>query len=192
MISETCRFQQICENILTASQDIISTADRDGFQAHLHHKLESFAPTLMLYGTHNSGKSTLINALFVKEDLAKIGGIPETSEVQAYEYQGYTIYADMAAVAINVLVSGYELYQAHKQHQDMVEAKRQRVLSIKNKSDEVAYQVRDNLLHHVGDISNSAFTIPMKHHHNQLQQLFQHQKNLIDRKQSLQLIVANL
>lgn len=46
----------------------------------------------MVYGTYNAGKSTLLNALFGIEEMAKTGDSPETAEVHKYNYNGYTIY----------------------------------------------------------------------------------------------------
>ena len=62
------------------------------FTSHVEEKLKNFKPTIMVYGTYNAGKSTLINALFGKEELAKTGDAPETSTISSYEYNGYTIY----------------------------------------------------------------------------------------------------
>ena len=45
----------------------------------------------MIYGTYNSGKSTLLNALFGKE-VADMGDMPTTKQIQEYAYDGFTIY----------------------------------------------------------------------------------------------------
>lgn len=57
----------------------------------LDEKLSDFKPTFMIYGTYNSGKSTLLNAIFGKE-LADMGDIPTTKEIHEYTYNGFTIY----------------------------------------------------------------------------------------------------
>ena len=64
----------------------------ESFNAHIEEKLQNFNPTIMIYGVYNAGKSTLINAIFGVEEMAKTGDAPETSEVKAYTYNGYTIY----------------------------------------------------------------------------------------------------
>jgi len=92
MVLKQSRYQEICADILKYSKGISSDEERCDFQEHLHQKVEDFTPTLMVYGTYNSGKSTLINAIFGVEEMAKTGDIPETSQVHAYDYHGYTIY----------------------------------------------------------------------------------------------------
>ncbi|WP_025270207.1 GTPase [Hippea sp. KM1] len=54
-------------------------------------KLEEFRPYLMVYGIYNSGKSTLINALFGR-DVAEVDDVPKTDKVQKYEINGVIIY----------------------------------------------------------------------------------------------------
>jgi len=92
MISDQPQYQKISNEILKRSKDIASDEELCSFRKHVQEKMENFAPTLMVYGTYNSGKSTLINALLGVEELAKTGDAPETSQVHAYEYQGYTMY----------------------------------------------------------------------------------------------------
>ncbi len=46
----------------------------------------------MVYGTYNAGKSTLLNALFGQDEMAKTGDAPETFKVTEYKYNGYTLY----------------------------------------------------------------------------------------------------
>ena len=62
------------------------------FNTHLENKLENFNPTIMVYGVYNAGKSTLLNAIFGQDEMAKTGDSPETAEINAYSYNGYTIY----------------------------------------------------------------------------------------------------
>ena len=83
---------EIVQDIVKYSKEQVSDTELKQFQIHIEEKLESFEPTLMVYGTYNSGKSTLLNAIFGKEEMAKTGDSPETAEVHSYNYNGYTIY----------------------------------------------------------------------------------------------------
>ena len=51
---------------------------------------ETDGPTVMLFGTYNAGKSTLINAL-IGEDCAAVSSQPETSVVASYTWNGFTL-----------------------------------------------------------------------------------------------------
>jgi len=85
-------YTKIVQDIVKYSKEQVSDTELKKFQIHIEEKLESFEPTLMVYGTYNSGKSTLLNALFGIEEMAKTGDSPETAEVHSYNYSGYTIY----------------------------------------------------------------------------------------------------
>jgi len=85
-------YKKIVQKIINNSNGLVSDNELNKFQKHIEDKLESFEPTLMVYGTYNAGKSTLLNALFGKEEMAKTGDSPETAEVHEYKYNGYTIY----------------------------------------------------------------------------------------------------
>ena len=61
------------------------------FNEKIDEKLSDFKPTFMIYGTYNSGKSTLLNALFGKE-VADMGDMPTTKQIHEYTYDGFTIY----------------------------------------------------------------------------------------------------
>ena len=61
------------------------------FNKKIDEKLSDFKPTFMIYGTYNSGKSTLLNALFGKE-VADMGDMPTTKQIHEYTYDGFTIY----------------------------------------------------------------------------------------------------
>lgn len=63
----------------------------DEILKNIEDKLSNFNPQIMLYGQFNSGKSTLLNALFGKE-LAKMADKPETAENKDYTYNNYTIW----------------------------------------------------------------------------------------------------
>lgn len=63
----------------------------DSINQTLDEKLANFNPTFMIYGTYNSGKSTLLNALFGKE-VAPMGDVPTTKEIHEHKFNGFTIY----------------------------------------------------------------------------------------------------
>ncbi len=85
-------YKEIVYNIIKNSKGLVSDRELYSFREHIEHKLKFFEPTLMIYGTYNSGKSTLLNALFGIEEMAKTGDSPETDRVHEYNYNGYTIY----------------------------------------------------------------------------------------------------
>jgi len=92
MIIQKEQYEDIKREVVKYSKEYQSTENTKEFTAHIEEKLNNFKPTIMVYGTYNAGKSTLINALFGQEELAKTGDAPETSTVSEYEYNGYTIY----------------------------------------------------------------------------------------------------
>lgn len=63
----------------------------DSINETLDEKLANFNPTFMIYGTYNSGKSTLLNALF-GEKVAPMGDKPTTKEIHEHKFNGFTIY----------------------------------------------------------------------------------------------------
>jgi len=85
-------YKKIVQDVIKYSKNQVSVNELNNFQIYIEDKLESFEPTLMVYGTYNAGKSTLLNALFGIEEMAKTGDSPETAEVHEYNYNGYTIY----------------------------------------------------------------------------------------------------
>lgn len=92
MLIEKGAYQELIEKVMSYSKEEVSSEEIESFEKHVETKLANFKPTLMVYGTYNAGKSTLLNALFGKKEMAKTGDSPETAEVHAYEYKGYTIY----------------------------------------------------------------------------------------------------
>lgn len=82
----------IKNNILEYGKELFAKEELESFSIHVQSKLDDFKPTMMIYGAYNAGKSTLLNALFGKEEYAKTGDAPETKEVHEYEYNGYTIF----------------------------------------------------------------------------------------------------
>lgn len=82
----------IKKNVLDISKKYTTPEEEKKFTTHIDSKIENFNPTIMVYGVYNAGKSTLLNALFGQREMAKTGDSPETAEVKAYDYNGYTIY----------------------------------------------------------------------------------------------------
>lgn len=59
-------------------------------EKHCEHIFAIGKPRIMLYGTYNSGKSTLLNALMGKE-IAPMGDVPTTYEKNSYTWKGYEL-----------------------------------------------------------------------------------------------------
>ena len=92
MIIDKNEYKNIVQDVIKYTKNEVSDDELKKFQTHIETKLENFKPTLMVYGTYNAGKSTLLNALFGIEEMAKTGDSPETAEVHEYNYNGFTIY----------------------------------------------------------------------------------------------------
>lgn len=92
MIIDKNEYKNIIVDVIKYSKKEVSQDELEKFKRHIEDKLEHFEPTLMVYGTYNAGKSTLLNALFGIDEMAKTGDAPETAEVHKYNYNGYTIY----------------------------------------------------------------------------------------------------
>ncbi len=92
MIIDKNDYLEVQKNIVSLSSDLMSKDELDDFNRHITEKLLNFKPTLMIYGTYNAGKSSLLNSLFGKDEIAKTGDAPETKEIHEYEYNGYTIF----------------------------------------------------------------------------------------------------
>ena len=80
------------DSVIIYSKEYVQKEDVEKFEVHIVDKIKNFNPTLMVYGVYNAGKSTLINAIYGKEEMAKTGDSPETSNIYDYNYNGYTIY----------------------------------------------------------------------------------------------------
>ncbi len=78
--------------IVACSKDLIQTDEINEFNKYVLEKLNNLEPSLMVYGTYNAGKSSLINAIFGEDEKAKTSDIPETDKVTGYTYKGFTIY----------------------------------------------------------------------------------------------------
>jgi len=98
-------------------KDVVSADELEGFNQHIDDKLADFNPTLMVYGTYNAGKSSLLNALFGQEEKARTGDSPETAEIHAHNYNGYTIYD---TPGINAPIEHEEVTTDHLKKTEMV------------------------------------------------------------------------
>ena len=92
MVVDKNEYIVIKNEVLKYGESLCTNEELDSFLKHTDSKLNDFRPTLMIYGAYNAGKSTLLNALFGKDEYAKTGDAPETKDVHEYEYNGYTIY----------------------------------------------------------------------------------------------------
>ena len=92
MSNETEQYKKIKTDIVNISKVYQDKNQVEKFSLHIEEKLNNFNPTIMVYGVYNAGKSTLLNAIFGKDEMAKTGDAPETYEVKAYDYNGYTIF----------------------------------------------------------------------------------------------------
>jgi len=92
MIVDKNEYLDIQKKVEKYSSELVTKEELDSFNQHIEAKLLNFKPTLMIYGTYNAGKSTLLNALYGQNELAKTGDAPETKEVHEYKYNGYTIF----------------------------------------------------------------------------------------------------
>jgi len=92
MSTELEQYKRIKIDIVNVSKAYQDGTKVEKFSSHIEHKLNHFKPTIMLYGVYNAGKSTLLNAIFGKDEMAITGDAPETAEVRPYNYNGYTIY----------------------------------------------------------------------------------------------------
>ena len=86
-------YNQVLEN-MRRSEPLIQRyrddGDRHRAKANIVHKVENRALHVVVYGAYNAGKSTLINALLGKER-ARVGDIPTTDRVDAYDWNGYRL-----------------------------------------------------------------------------------------------------
>ena len=92
MVVDKNSYAELQKEIVKYSDELVSRNELDSFTQHIEAKLIDFKPTLMIYGTYNAGKSTLLNALYGQEEMAKTGDAPETKEVHEYKYNGYAIF----------------------------------------------------------------------------------------------------
>ena len=92
MINYKTKYIDAKKEIESLAADIADENSMKNFSTTVEEKIKDFKPSLMLYGTYNSGKSTLLNAIYGAEEKAKTGDSPETFEITAYDWNGYTIY----------------------------------------------------------------------------------------------------
>jgi len=92
MNTEIENYTKLKKEIIEISKEYQTNTKVELFHSHIDEKLNNFNPTIMVYGVYNAGKSTLLNAIFGKDEMAKTGDAPQTAKVSAYTYNGYTIY----------------------------------------------------------------------------------------------------
>jgi small GTP-binding protein len=90
MINKKEQFKQIKDEVISYTKEYNQNIEK--FKEHVEDKLQNYKPTLMIYGVYNAGKSTLLNAIFGKDEMAQTADRPMTDRVDAYEYNGFTIY----------------------------------------------------------------------------------------------------
>ena len=117
MIIDKEKYIAVKNEVIQCSKEYQNAEKLKQFTSHIEDKLNNFKPTIMVYGTYNAGKSTVINALFGKEELAKTGDSPETSVVKDYEYNGFTIYD---TPGINAPIEHEEVTNEHLKKTELV------------------------------------------------------------------------
>ena len=86
-------YNQVLEN-MRRTEALIQRYRDDGewhrAKADIVYRVENEALHVVVYGAYNAGKSTLINAL-LGEERARVGDIPTTDRVDAYDWNGYRL-----------------------------------------------------------------------------------------------------
>ena len=86
-------YNQVLEN-MRRTEALIQRYRDDGewhrAKADIVYRVENEALHIVVYGAYNAGKSTLINAL-LGEERARVGDIPTTDRVDAYDWNGYRL-----------------------------------------------------------------------------------------------------
>jgi len=105
------------EEIAKYSKNYIDEQKLDKLNDLIDVKIKNFKPSLMVYGTYNAGKSTLLNALFGKDEMAKTGDAPETFKVTEYKYNGYTLYD---TPGINAPIEHEKITEEHLKKSELI------------------------------------------------------------------------
>ena len=86
-------YDQVLEN-MERSAPLIARYREDVapqvLQAQIAGKIDEKALHILVYGAYNAGKSTLINVL-LGDERARVGDIPTTDHVDAYDWSGYRL-----------------------------------------------------------------------------------------------------
>ena len=90
------KLQNVCKELRGLESELQREDHKDIEQlrkacTEVEQKLQDCRPTMMLYGIYNTGKSTLLNAIF-GEELAGVSDKPETSKIARYDFKGNIIY----------------------------------------------------------------------------------------------------
>lgn len=101
-------------------------------------------------------------------------------------------YAGKFAGVVNVLVGVYEMYQAFSSHNKQVEAQRQHVLSAKNKSGEIVDSLKVDLFDSIESILNEVFNGLIEQFRKDSNELNRNNSSLVNMKNNLQVIKANI
>lgn len=80
----------LCERGTAVIENAGMLNEADEFRRTTDEILSKTSPSLMFYGIYNSGKSSIINAIFGK-DIAAVGDIPTTCETQTLEWNHFKI-----------------------------------------------------------------------------------------------------
>jgi tRNA U34 5-carboxymethylaminomethyl modifying GTPase MnmE/TrmE len=86
------------------------------FQTLFEEKSRAAAPTIMVYGIYNHGKSTLINALLGKE-AAEVGNRPVTNAVNHYRWEDFEV---LDTPGIDAPINHAEITEAQLQKSEVV------------------------------------------------------------------------
>ena len=73
------------------AQEVLPHADIITSASEIRTHLADYQPVMMFYGTYNSGKSTLLNAI-LGDDVAETADKPCTMRIDKYTFGDYTIY----------------------------------------------------------------------------------------------------
>lgn len=80
----------LCERSVAVIEKAGMADEANNFKRVADEILSKTSPSLMFYGIYNSGKSSIINAIFGK-DIAAVGDVPTTCETQRLEWRNFRI-----------------------------------------------------------------------------------------------------
>lgn len=92
--------QQLCSRSVQIVEKAGFSEDSGKLKAFTDEVLSKTSPQLAFYGIYNAGKSSIINAVF-GEDIAAVGDIPTTSEIQEINWNNFKIVDTPGINAVN-------------------------------------------------------------------------------------------
>lgn len=92
--------QQLCSRSVQIVEKAGFSEDSEKLKAFTDEVLSKTSPQLAFYGIYNAGKSSIINAVF-NEDIAAVGDIPTTSEIQEINWNNFKIVDTPGINAVN-------------------------------------------------------------------------------------------